>query len=125
MTYGILLEFDDSVGKKQYDAVNEQLGLDPVKGTGDWPDGLISHAGGTLSDGFIVYEVWESQAKQEAFMAGRLGAALGHRRRHRRLPHALTPARLCALQQRTTASSASSRIVVPCPGGPVSSSRNT
>jgi len=77
MTYGILLEFDDSVGKKQYDAVNEQLGLDPVKGTGDWPDGLISHAGGTLSDGFIVYEVWESQAKQEAFMAGRLGAALG------------------------------------------------
>ena len=77
MTYGILLEFDDSVGKKQYDAVNEQLGLDWANGTGDWPDGLITHAGGTVSDGFIVYEVWESKAKQEAFMAGRLGAALG------------------------------------------------
>ncbi len=77
MAYGILLEFDDSVGKKQYDAVNEQLGLDWANGTGDWPDGLITHAGGTVSDGFIVYEVWESKAKQEAFMAGRLGAALG------------------------------------------------
>jgi len=77
MAYGILLEFDDSVGKTQYDAVNEKLGLDWANGTGDWPDGLITHAGGTVSDGFIVYEVWESKAKQEAFMAGRLGAALG------------------------------------------------
>ena len=77
MTYGILLEFDTSIGKAQYDAVNEKLGLDPAKGTGDWPDGLITHAGGAISDGFIVYEVWESKAQQEAFMAGRLGAALG------------------------------------------------
>jgi len=77
MAYGILLEFDTSIGKTQYDAVNEKLGLDPAKGTGDWPEGLITHAGGTLPDGFIVYEVWESKAKQEAFMAGRLGAALG------------------------------------------------
>jgi hypothetical protein len=77
MTYGILLEFDNTVGKTQYDAVNDKLGLDWANGTGDWPDGLITHAGGTLSDGFIVYEVWESKAKQEAFMAGRLGAALG------------------------------------------------
>ena len=77
MAYGILLEFDNRVGKTQYDAVNEKLGLDPAKGTGDWPDGMITHAGGTVSDGFIVYEVWETKAKQEAFMAGRLGAALG------------------------------------------------
>jgi len=77
MPYGILLEFDDSVGKTHYDAVNEKLGIDMSNATGDWPDGLISHAGGTLSDGFIVYEVWESKANQEAFMAGRLGAALG------------------------------------------------
>jgi hypothetical protein len=76
MAYGILLEFDGSVGKPQYDAANEKLGIDMDRGTGDWPDGLISHAGGTIADGFIVYEVWESKAKQEAFMAGRLGAAL-------------------------------------------------
>ena len=44
---------------------------------GDFPDGQISHAGGTISGGFIVYEVWESKAKHEDFMAGRLGAALG------------------------------------------------
>ena len=42
------------------DAVNEKLGLNWADGTGDWPDGLMSHAGGTLSDGFIVYEVWEN-----------------------------------------------------------------
>jgi len=78
MTYGILLEFDSSVGKAQYDAVNEKLGIAMRgKGAGPLPDGLISHAGGTTPDGFIVYEVWESKAKQEAFMAGALGAALG------------------------------------------------
>ena len=76
MPYGILLEFDTTVGKALYDAVNEKLGIDAAGGTGPWPDGLISHAGGTTPDGFIVYEVWESKAKQEAFMAGRLGAAL-------------------------------------------------
>jgi hypothetical protein len=77
MAYGILLEFDSSVGKTQYDAANEKLGIDMSTGTGDWPDGLISHAGGTTLDGFIVYEVWESKAKQAAFMANRLGAVLG------------------------------------------------
>jgi hypothetical protein len=78
MAYGILLEFDDSVGKQQYDAVNEKLGIDMAKnGAGEWPGGLVSHAGGATADGFIVYEVWESKAQQEAFMAGRLGAALG------------------------------------------------
>ena len=78
MAYGILLEFDDRVGKAQYDAVNEKLGIDMAKhGAGEWPDGLISHAGGTTANGFIVYEVWESKSKQEAFMAGALGAALG------------------------------------------------
>ncbi len=79
MAYGILLEFDGSVGKTQYDAVNEKLGIDMAKhgAAGDLPDGLLSHAGGTTADGFIVYEVWESKAKQEAFMAGALGSALG------------------------------------------------
>ena len=78
MAYGILLEFDSSVGKTQYDAVNEKLGIDMSKhGAGEWPDGLFSHAGGTTPDGFIVYEVWESKAKQEAWMGGALGAALG------------------------------------------------
>jgi hypothetical protein len=77
MAYGIVMEFDTTVGKTLYDGVNQKLGLDPATGTGDWPDGLISHAGGTIPGGFVVYEVWDSKAQQEAFMAGRLGAALG------------------------------------------------
>ncbi len=77
MAYGIVLEFTADVGKKQYDAVNEKLGLDMAAGTGDWPEGLRSHAGGTTPTGFVVYEVWDSKAQQEAWMGGRLGAALG------------------------------------------------
>ena len=77
MAYGIVLEFE-GVGKKEYDAVNALLGIDPVGGTGDWPKGLTSHAGGTTADGGLcVFEVWESKAEQEAFMSTRLGAAIG------------------------------------------------
>ena len=77
MAYGIVLEFGKDVTKAQYDAVNEKLGIDIAKGTGDWPKGLKSHAGGTTPEGFCVFEVWDSKAQQEAFMGGRLGAALG------------------------------------------------
>ena len=76
MAYGIVLEFT-GVSEKDYRAVNEQLGIDPDKGTGDWPAGLTSHAGGTTPEGLCVVEIWESKAQQEAFMANRLGAALG------------------------------------------------
>lgn len=77
MAYGIVLEFA-GVDRKQYDAVNQKLGLDMAKGTGDWPAGLTSHVGGTTPDGgLLVMEVWESKAQQEAFMSSRLGAALG------------------------------------------------
>jgi hypothetical protein len=77
MAYGIVLEFGKDVTKAQYDAVNEKLGLDPTAKSGDWPKGLESHAGGTTADGFCVFEVWDSKAEQEAWMGGRLGAALG------------------------------------------------
>ena len=77
MAYGIVLEFGRDVTKAQYDAVNEKLGIDVAKGTGEWPAGIRSHAGGTTPEGFCVFEVWDSKAEQEAWMAGRLGAALG------------------------------------------------
>jgi hypothetical protein len=76
MAYGIVLEFDPSVTKTQYDAVNEKLGIDMGAGTGPWPAGLVSHAGGTTPDGFVVFEVWDSKAQQEEWMGGKLGAAL-------------------------------------------------
>ena len=75
MAYGIVLRFE-GVSEDQYWAVNDALGI-ARDGSGDWPAGILSHAGGPTSDGWVVMEVWNSKADQEAFMAGRLGAALG------------------------------------------------
>jgi hypothetical protein len=38
---------------------------------------MLSHAGGPTASGWVVAEVWNSKADQEAFMTSRLGAALG------------------------------------------------
>ena len=78
MAYGLIYEFPASVGMREYDAVNEKLGIDSSDAQSTWPDGIITHASGKTSDGvFWLYEVWESKAKQEAFMQDRLGPALG------------------------------------------------
>lgn len=75
MSYGIVLVFDE-LGEDKYWAVNDRLGINR-DGTGDWPAGLLSHAGGPTAAGWVVSEVWNSKGDQEAFMASRLGAALG------------------------------------------------
>ena len=76
MAVGLILEFS-GVGKTEYDAVNQALGLDMYTRTGDFPDGLVAHAGGTSDRGtFIVTEVWDAKAAQEKFMETRLGPAL-------------------------------------------------
>jgi hypothetical protein len=75
MAEGLILEFD-GVGLEQYRAVNGRLGIDMDTGAGDWPAGLLFHAGGTKPGGFVVYEVWESKEAQERFMQERLGRAL-------------------------------------------------
>jgi len=73
----LVLEFN-GIGRTQYDAVNEELGVDPTTMEGDWPKGIVTHVGGADDDGnFIVVELWESTAAQEQFMADRLGPALG------------------------------------------------
>ena len=74
MSYGIVLVFE-GVGTDQYWAVNEKLGINR-DGTGDWPAGIVSHAGGPTATGWVVTEIWNSKADQEAFMGSRLGAAL-------------------------------------------------
>ena len=56
--------------------MNAKLGINP-DGTGDWPDGLVSHSAGPTGTGWVVTEVWAVKADQEAFMTGRLGEALG------------------------------------------------
>ena len=75
MSYGIVLLFE-GVTADQYWAVNDRLGIKP-DGSGDWPAGIVSHTGGPTATGWVVTEVWNSKADQEAFMATRLGAALG------------------------------------------------
>ncbi len=78
MAYGLIYEFPSNVGAREYNAVNEKLGIDGSDPKSAWPEGLLTHASGTTSDGaFWLYEVWESKAKQEAFMSSRLGPALG------------------------------------------------
>jgi hypothetical protein len=75
MAAGLLLEFD-GMGREQYDAVNERLGIDQETGAGDWPEGLLFHAGGAKPRGWVVFEVWASQEDQQRFMDARLGRAL-------------------------------------------------
>ena len=76
MPYGLIIEFKGDLEPGVYDAVNSQLGIDMKTGTGDWPPGLLSHAGGFTSNGFAVLEVWATKEQQQAFMQERLGAAL-------------------------------------------------
>jgi hypothetical protein len=77
MSEAVVLEFK-GVTADHYNAVNKLLGLDPSTGSGDWPAGLLSHTGAEgAGDTFLVFEVWDSQASQGAFMGSRLGPALG------------------------------------------------
>jgi hypothetical protein len=78
MSEAIILEFRDA-SPGLYDAVNKILGLDPVSGAGDWPEGMLCHAAGEHADGngITVWEIWESREAQDAFMSSRLGPALG------------------------------------------------
>jgi hypothetical protein len=75
MADAIILEFD-GVGREQYEAVNQRLGIDPVSGQGDWPTGMVSHLGAEKQGGWVVVEVWDSKEDQERFMHDRLGQAL-------------------------------------------------
>ena len=59
-----------------YERVTQRLGIDVASGEGDWPPGLFFHSGGVRPGGWIVSEVWASQAAQERFMTERLGQAL-------------------------------------------------
>lgn len=75
MADALILEFE-GFGVDVYERVNNELGIDMGSGEGDWPAGLISHTGAGKDGGWVVFEVWRSQADQERFMAERLGPAL-------------------------------------------------
>jgi hypothetical protein len=76
MAYGLVLEFEGA-DRSKYEAVNKTLGIDQATGKGNWPPGLISHAGGKSESGaLVVLEVWKSKEDQERFMQSRLAAAV-------------------------------------------------
>jgi hypothetical protein len=75
MPYGLILEFPPSVGEAEYDAVNEQLAVDPRTAAGAFPAGLLTHTAGKSDQGWVVSEIWETKEAQAAFMDSALGAA--------------------------------------------------
>jgi hypothetical protein len=75
MADGLILEFE-GFGVDTYEQVNGLLGIDMASGEGDWPAGLLAHTGGAKEGGWVVFEVWASQADQERFLSERLGPAL-------------------------------------------------
>ena len=76
MAANLILEFD-GVTAAEYHAVNEELGIDPVSGEGNWPEGMLSHSAGLNESGdLVVTEMWSSIQDQEEFMHSRLSDAL-------------------------------------------------
>lgn len=75
MADGLILEFE-GFGVDTYEQVNGLLGIDMASGEGDWPAGLLAHTGGAKEGGWVVFEIWASQADQERFLSERLGPAL-------------------------------------------------
>jgi len=56
MAEGLILAFE-GIGRGEYNAVNERLGIDPESGQGNWPPGMLFHAGGARPRGWVVFEV--------------------------------------------------------------------
>lgn len=75
MAEALILEFE-GVGREQYEAVNARLGIDQHDRQGEWPAGMLFHAGAAKPGGWVVFEVWESKDAQQRFMNERLGRAL-------------------------------------------------
>jgi hypothetical protein len=76
MVAEVILQFE-GVTEKEYEAVNNELGIDMGTGEGDWPDGLITHAAGLNESGhLVVTEVWDTPEHQARFLDERLGAAM-------------------------------------------------
>ena len=76
MTVELILEFE-GITAAEYHAVNKELGIDPISGEGDWPNGMLTHSAGMNASGrLVVTEIWDSVEHQEEFMHDRLGEAL-------------------------------------------------
>ena len=64
------------IGLDEYFRVSSLMNIDQKSGTGDWPDGLLTHAAGVTDEGLTVIEVWASRDAQGRFLQERLGPAM-------------------------------------------------
>ena len=73
MPVAMIQEWAEGTGDTtNYDAINEHMGV-----RDNPPEGLIVHTAGVLDGGgFRVFDVWETPAHFERFMADRLGPAI-------------------------------------------------
>lgn len=71
MAVGMLMQSAE-ITEELYDSVMEHLEWDEK----DLPQGFVSHYAGPTSDGWLVFDVWESQEDFERFVQERLGPAL-------------------------------------------------
>ena len=71
MSIGLRMDFV-TLQLADYDAVCEALNF-----PSDWPDGLRAHGSREVDGTLRVYDVWESRAQFDEFVANRLGAAIG------------------------------------------------
>jgi hypothetical protein len=71
MAVGIRIKLP-GVNAEEFDRVDALIDVG-----GNHPDGLIFSASGPTQDGWRVLDFWESRAQFDAFMAGRVGPAVG------------------------------------------------
>jgi hypothetical protein len=72
MAVGMLMQSDEFT-EELYDSVMEHLEW----GEKDLPAGFVSHYAGPTENGWLVFDVWESQEDFERFLQERLGPAMG------------------------------------------------
>lgn len=70
MAIGLRIKFADGT-QEQYDAVNNQMGVEENP-----PDGMIFHAAGPIENGWGVIDFWESRGHFDRFLESRLGPAI-------------------------------------------------
>src|SRR5262245_42145125 len=69
----IMMVFEmPGMDQAQYDAVMKALGYDQKP---NWPKGFISHAAGAGPNGWVVVDLWESEADFGAFQQNQLAPA--------------------------------------------------
>ena len=71
MSIAIQMDLPTGMGQEQYDAVNEEMGIQDNP-----PDGMLVHFGGEGPNGWRITDVWESREHFDRFNEERLFPAI-------------------------------------------------